>query len=126
MAGVRVLLVEDEFLIRLILAETLGDAGFAVTEAADGEEAVRRLDEDGPYDLLVTDVQMPGRFDGVAVARHARERLPDMPVVFATGRPDRVRALGALGERDALVQKPYGPKELLGVIQRVLGSRLRR
>ncbi len=122
MAGARVLIVEDEFLIRLTLAEALSAAGFDVAEAADGEEAVRLLGENHAYDLLVTDIQLPGRFDGAAVARYARERVPDMAVVFATGRPDSLRALGTLGKRDALVQKPYGPKELLGVIRRVLDS----
>lgn len=121
MAGPRILVVEDEFLVRLILVETLGDAGYDAAEAADGEEAVRLLDGDG-YDLLVTDVHMPGRLDGVSVARHARERFPGMPVVFATARPDSVRGFGKLGERDALVPKPYGTEEMLRVVRRVLAQ----
>lgn len=101
-------------------AETLGDAGLVVTEAADGEKAIRLL-EGGGYDLLVTDVQMPGHLDGVVVARHARERYGDMPIVFATGRADSVRALGNLRDCEILVAKPYGPEQILAAIRRVLG-----
>src|SRR3954452_22871676 len=63
----RVLLVEDEFLVRLILGEALAEAGYEVVEADGGEAGVRLIDEGGPFDVVITDVQMPGPADGIAV-----------------------------------------------------------
>ena len=118
--AIRVLLVEDEFLIRLILVEVLSDAGFQVTEADDGEEAITIMEREKSYDLLITDIQMPGSTDGIAVARHARERWPQIPILFATARVDSIGAFGKLGENDVVLQKPYGPQELLAVARRLL------
>ncbi len=68
----RILVVEDEFLIRLTLTEVLGDDGFDVTEAEDGEQAVALLGSAGTFDLLMTDVNLPGKLSGWAVADAAR------------------------------------------------------
>lgn len=67
MAAVRVLLVEDENLIRLVTSEILQDEGFEVVEAWNGDEAVRLLDGPDSFDILFTDVQMPGTLDGGAM-----------------------------------------------------------
>ncbi len=116
----RVLVVEDEEIIRLILAETLGDEGYETVEAATGEEAVSLIDGQGAFDLVVTDIQMPGLMDGVAVGRHARLRDALIPVVYVTGRPESLAGLQSLGPHDALVRKPYGPRDILAVIARLL------
>jgi len=71
-AAARVLLAEDEVLIRLVAAEHLRDEGFEVVEAWDGDEAARLLDGPGRFDVLFTDVRMPGLLDGIDVAMHAR------------------------------------------------------
>jgi CheY-like chemotaxis protein len=118
----RILLVEDEFLVRLIVAEALIDAGFRVVEADQGGEALRMLDGSSGFELMITDVQMPGHPDVIGVARHARARFPAMPIIFTTARPDSIRAFTERGERDAIVQKPYGPEQMLGVIRGVLGA----
>ena len=65
------LLVEDEGLIRLVAAEVLQGEGFEVVEAWDGDEAARLLSGPGTFDVLFTDVRMPGVLDGVDVAIHA-------------------------------------------------------
>src|SRR4051794_761941 len=106
-------LVEDEYLVRLILAEALAEAGFSVTEADGGVDAVRILEGPSRFDLLITDVQMPGPPDGIGVAQHARARFPDMAVVFATARPDSIRAFKGRREFDAVVPKPYAPEQML-------------
>lgn len=80
-----VLLVEDEPLLRELLCIELEDAGYQVTEAADGDAALRLLDAPDHIDLLLTDIRLPGSVDGWAVARHARESRPDLPVIYATG-----------------------------------------
>ncbi len=118
----RVLFVEDEELIRMILTETMIEAGLDVTEAADGEEAMRLLEQRRTFDLLLTDVHMPGRFNGVDIARQVRALWPEVPVVFVTGRPDTLRAFGTPGPRDRSVLKPYRPSDVLTAIQASLAA----
>lgn len=122
MPKAHILLVEDEFLIRLVLSEAFLDEDFAVTEAGNGMEAVAALESNGAFDLLLTDVHMPGQLDGVALARHARVRHPELPVIFATGRPEALQAFGAMGERDVVLSKPFSPSEALRMVKRLLGS----
>ncbi|HEY0423702.1 MAG TPA: response regulator, partial [Rhodopila sp.] len=100
MTRARILLVEDEPLIRSLLAETLLEGGLEIVEAGSGEEAVEALGQHDTFDLLLTDVHMPGGISGVDVARHARARDPDLPVVFATGRPESLNDFGTLGLRE--------------------------
>lgn len=116
-----ILLVEDEFLIRLIVAEELADNGFEVCEAEDGDQAAALITEapDG-FELLVTDIHMPGELDGIALACLMRARHPDMPVIYMTGRPGVLNAVRPLGTKDALVAKPFTPSEILAVVQRLL------
>ena len=116
----RVLVVEDEELIRLILAEVLADEGFHVVEAGTGDEAAGLLDGPDGFHAVVTDIHMPGSRDGLAVGRHARNRHPCIPVVYCTGRPDALNGAGALGHRDALVRKPYVPSQIVMALQRLL------
>jgi CheY-like chemotaxis protein len=118
--GKRVLLVEDEALVRLILAESLEDCGFQVVEAGTGDEAAQLIDAGDAFDLVVTDIQMPGCLDGIAVARHARRFRADIPVIYVTGRPESMSGVGALGPYDALVLKPYGPHDVMTAITRLL------
>lgn len=114
----RVLLVEDETLIRMILAEALADEGFEVLEAASGDEAAR-VAEGAGFDLLLTDVQMPGRLDGVALARHLLQSRPDLPVVYVTGRPESLDRVERRG-RAAYIRKPYSPSEVIAVVRDLL------
>ncbi len=117
----RVLFVEDEELIRMILTETMIEAGLEVTEATNGEEAMQLLGQ-RRFDLLLTDVHMPGRFNGVDIARQVRALWPEVPVVFVTGRPDTLRAFGTPGPRDRSVLKPYKPSDVLTAIQASLAE----
>lgn len=117
-----ILLVEDEVLIRFILAEALAQEGFEVREAADGDQASALIAEtpDG-FSLLVTDIYMPGRLDGVGVARLFRARHPGVPVIYTTGRGVLLNGVGSLGDKDVLIRKPFAPTELLAVVRRLLG-----
>ncbi len=116
----RVLLVEDEGLIRLTLAETLQDAGYAVTEAVNGDEA-RALMAAAPFDLLLTDIQMPGSTDGVDVARDFHRRHPSSPVVYMTGRPDMLSRL-VLSAQETLLRKPFGSGQMLDALKTMLAN----
>ena len=109
-----ILVVEDDFLIRLILVEELIDAGFKVVEAQSGDQAAELLDGlDPPLRLLVTDIHMPGRLDGIELAAHLRRRSVNVPIIYTTGRPDALSHLGQLGPRQSLVRKPYVPAEVI-------------
>ena len=119
MSARKVLLVEDEFLIRLILAEALGDAGYDVTAAVTADEAARLIATTDGFDIVVTDIHTPGRLDGIELAKAVRQRHPDMRVVYMTGMPDAMRSAGKLGPRDAFISKPYGPSEMLRTIDQL-------
>ena len=115
-----ILLVEDEMLIRAIVAESLGDAGFEVVEAANGDEALALIGRLERVDLLLTDMQMPGKADGNAVAACARHHFPRLPVIYVTGRPDSLT--NPVGGNDLVICKPFGPKEVIGAAVRLLAE----
>ena len=105
---IRVLLVEDEFFISEWVAESLSDQGFVVRAVTNAADALRLL-KSWAVDVLFTDINLPGGVDGTALARQAREMLPDLPVVYASGRVNnldsRLRVSGSL-----FVAKPYVPE----------------
>ena len=108
MAAARILLVEDEGVIRMVTSEFLRDEGFEVTEAWNGDEAARLLDTTGPFDVLFTDVQMPGTLDGIDLAVHARHRHALIPLLVVSGYAARlVTRLGLLDPPAVFIGKPY-------------------
>jgi DNA-binding response OmpR family regulator len=115
-----ILLVEDEDLIRLLLSEALADDGFQVLVASTGEEAVGLLECSERVDVLFTDIQLPGSLDGLDVAREARARYPNIPIVFTTGQPDRMSGW-TIGPHDVFIPKPYRPSEMCRTLRSVLG-----
>jgi len=116
-ATATVLVVEDDFLVRLCAADALGDAGFTVLEAASGPDALRIL-ESGPVDVVFTDINMPGAFDGAGLARLVRQRWPETVVVITSGRGCPEEELG-----EALfLPKPYMPDSLSRLIEEALGG----
>ena len=120
MGNPRILLVEDEFLIRSLISECLAEEGFEVVEADNGTAALTILGSPDLFDALVTDVHMPGGPNGVQLALSARKMHPDLPVIFATGRVDVVSEFGPLGPRDAVLPKPFTPDDALRAVRRVL------
>ena len=109
MESTRVLLVEDEPLVLALTAEALRDAGFAVAEAVNGDEAVFLLDTQSGFDVVCTDVRMPGIRDGIGVAAYARTLYPAIPVLVVSGYAarldDRLRTLVPAAK---FIAKPYG------------------
>ena len=121
-SGRRVLIVDDEPSMRLLCSINLEMAGFDVTEAADGAEALERAKNDG-FDLVLLDVMMPG-IGGHEVLRRLSEseRTRALPVVFLTARTDRddLRAGYELGAVD-YVTKPFDPIALAARVEEILG-----
>lgn len=115
-----ILVAEDEPSARLGLRTLLSDEGFEVQVAADGVEALARLEVFRP-DLLLIDVKMP-RLDGIGFFRQARERLPQIPAIFMTGLSEKELVTSGLqGEPGvAFIPKPVDIDELLPLITRAL------
>lgn len=105
----KVLLVEDELLVRELASEDLADAGFEVTARGDADEALALLREGRPFDLLFTDIRMPGSTDGWGLADEAKRIIPGIKVIYATGLGEAAEGL-AEGER--YVRKPYNLTDL--------------
>ena len=78
------------------------------------------LEQDETIALLLTDLQLPGSLDGVALARAARRLRPDLPIVFMSGRPEGLNDFGDPA-KDAMLPKPYLPSQVTAVVKRLLG-----
>jgi CheY-like chemotaxis protein len=107
----KVLLVEDEPLVRMLLADELRQAGLTVVEASGASEALTFLAVDS-VDLVVTDIQMPGGMDGIELAERVRQTHPSVPIVLTSGNPPP-RNLSRIGP---FLMKPYGLSEAVGVV----------
>jgi CheY-like chemotaxis protein len=79
------LIVEDEFLLRLDSAETIGSAGFEVIRAANADDAIAILNARPDIHVVFTDIQMPGSMDGLKLARFVRNRWPPIKIVATSG-----------------------------------------
>jgi len=117
-APLRVLLVEDEELIRTITADMLADLGHSVLQAGDAARALQLL-EGQPVDVLITDISLPGR-SGTELAAEAARRIPGLRVVFASGYDPVTVAPGAWSVPPVHLQKPYGENELTQALQAVM------
>jgi CheY-like chemotaxis protein len=116
-AGKKVLIVDDEPGVILIVQRVLLIAGYVAESAADGEEAWRRFTGE-PWDLVITDRIMPG-LNGEELAERIKERAPHVPVIMITGVPKSVVHRDRF---EAVLTKPFASKELLAVMARALGQ----
>lgn len=115
-----ILFAEDEGLIRLVTADVLRDEGFEVIEAWNGDEAVRLLDGSQRFDVLFTDVRMPGTFDGIDVAVHARRVYPEIPVLVVSGYAAQLAdRLSVFEPVVVFISKPYNMAEIVVVLKRL-------
>ena len=119
--AVSVLLVEDEVLVSRLIADRLSERGFAVHEAASGEEAMHVLDSGERVDVLFTDVNLPGGMDGGQLARKARQQRPELPVVYTSGRVS-YGEIGPLVPRSIFLAKPYDPDDLATLLDRLTAA----
>lgn len=108
-----VLVVEDEVLIRLMLADALRSQGINVIEASNGDEAMRVLQSALPVRLLLTDIRMASDLDGLALAHAARVTRPGLKLIVAAS---QVSGDEVAGLADAFFSKPYS---LTTIVERV-------
>lgn len=111
-----ILVVEDEFLIRHYISESLRDAGYTVIEATSADEAIDMIQSGVPVDLVFSDVRMPGIVDGLGMIGVIRRLQPDLPVFITSGHCDPASALaeGAAG----FVRKPYDAADVVDLVVR--------
>ena len=114
-----VLVVEDEPIVLMDAVQALEEAGFEVVDAYDGEHALMKLEERPEIAALFTDVHMPGRVDGVALARMVHERRPDVVLVVTSAAARLTRA--DIPDDGRFVPKPYDGRRVAGLIRDLLG-----
>jgi CheY-like chemotaxis protein len=116
-----ILLVEDDAGLRYVFSRILRSAGYDVLEAATADEAEPTLRGDRPVDLLLTDLLMPGRLDGLDLAQLAGTLRPRLKVLFTTAYSgpsfDEAQAISA----GKVLRKPFAAEELLRVVSGTLG-----
>jgi DNA-binding response OmpR family regulator len=118
---VYLMVVEDEKDIRAVIVDMLTDAGFNVLEATTAHEAVALL-RDERIRLIVTDINLPGRMDGIALAHAARKQSPSIPVVFISGRPDKLIEARIIGHPSVFLQKPFSFGALVASVERLVSA----
>ncbi|MEJ0100066.1 MAG: response regulator [Pseudomonadota bacterium] len=118
-----ILVVEDDEQVRATAVEMLTDLGYRVLKAADADSALAVVESGLPIDLLFTDVVMPGNLRSPELARRARQRLPDLAVLFTSGYTENAIVHGGrLDEGVNLLPKPYTREALSRKIRHVLGN----
>jgi CheY-like chemotaxis protein len=122
--GETILVVEDNVLIRMVIAAYLRDCGFRVIEAVSADEAILVLEQgEVLVDVVFSDVEMPGSLDGFGLNRWVREKRPDVPVILA-GTPARASEAAAdLCRSGPDLAKPYEPQLVLDRIRRLIADR---
>jgi len=120
LAGSRVLVVDDEPIVREVVAGMLADLDCLVQTAENGESALAKLDHAAP-DLLLLDFAMPG-MNGAEVAEAALARRPGLRIVFATGFAKSEAIEAAVGERAIMLRKPFSPAALVQALRQALAG----
>ncbi len=110
-----VLVVEDEFLLRMDAVDMIAAAGFEVVEAANADDAIEILESRPDITVVFTDIQMPGSMDGLKLARAVRGRWPPIKIIATSGHVH-------IGETDLpeggrFLPKPYSSGQVTGVLR---------
>lgn len=125
--GHTILVVEDDVLIRLVVAEYLRECGYRVHEAANADEAVAVLNTpELTVDLVFSDVEMPrGSLDGFGLARWIRSNHPAVKVILTSGAARSADIAGDLCENGPLMRKPYPTQHVVDRIKQLLAKAAR-
>jgi DNA-binding response OmpR family regulator len=114
-----VLVVEDEIIIRLMVADALRAQGINVIEASNGDEALRVLQSSLPVQLLLTDIRMPSELDGLALAHAARVARPGLKLIVASS---QLAGHEVAGLADAFFAKPFNLRAVVARVTSLLAE----
>lgn len=109
-----ILIVEDDFLIRMDAVGMIEEAGFEVVEAANADDAIGILEKRLDITVVFTDIQMPGAMDGLKLAAAIRNRWPPIKIIATSGRVD-VRQ-SDLPEGGRFLRKPYSMQQIIDTL----------
>jgi CheY-like chemotaxis protein len=115
-----VLIVEDEFLLRMDAVDVIETAGFDVVEAANADEAIAILESRLDVTVVFTDIQMPGSMDGLKLAHAVRGRWPPIKIIATSGRVSVTQR--DLPEGGRFLSKPYSPNQITGVLRELTAA----
>jgi PAS domain S-box-containing protein len=115
-----ILVVEDNAEVAEVTAALLDQLGYRIVAAQNAADALKRLEEDGPVDLVFTDIVMPGVMNGLALAQEIERRYPRIPVLLTTGYSEMMQATAS---PFTLVRKPFELKQLERAIREALRPR---
>src|ERR1700704_4017307 len=115
-----VLIVEDEFLLRMDAVDMIAAAGFEAVEAANAGHAIDILESRKDITVIFTDIQMPGSMDGLKLVRAVRGRWPPIKIVATSGHLDVAET--ALPDGGRVLPKPYSPVQVEGVLRELMGG----
>jgi two-component system, response regulator PdtaR len=111
-----ILVVDDDELVREMMASFLSMKGYRVLEAGSADEAVSLLAAPKPVDVVVTDVRMPGQLDGLGLASWIRDHRPEIRVLVTSGHTSAAQQAASVSD-GPLIPKPYQPKEVVRRVQ---------
>jgi two-component system cell cycle sensor histidine kinase/response regulator CckA len=114
-----VLVVEDEDMVRAVAERALTRQGYSVVTAEDGEDALRIIAERRDFDLVLSDVVMPG-MDGPAMAAELREIMPDVPILFMSGYAEEQLRQSIDIERVHFLPKPFSVQQLADAVRDIM------
>jgi CheY-like chemotaxis protein len=115
-----VLIVEDEFLLRMDAVDMIAAAGFEVVEAANADEAIEILESRPDITVVFTDIQMPGSMDGLKLARAVRGRWPPIKIIATSGHVHVGEA--DLPEGGRFLPKPYSSGQVTDVLRELMSG----
>jgi CheY-like chemotaxis protein len=117
-----ILVVEDEILVRMVIADYLRDCGYRVIEAGHAAEALTVLQSSEEVHVVFSDVQMPGAMDGFGLATWVRQNQPQVKVLLTSGNAKAAATAHDLCEDGPLEAKPYQAQSVLDRIKRLLAE----
>lgn len=119
-AAPTVLVVEDEFLIRMNVVEIIEDAGYHALEAANADEAIVLLETHPDISVMFTDIDMPGSMNGIRLAHAVRGRWPPIKIIATSGH-FRLRD-GDLPHDGRFLPKPYSSDQITTTIRELIAA----
>jgi len=119
-SGLVVLVVEDHDRIRKAEAEALSSFGYDVLTAANAEEALQLL-TDSRADMLITDIRLPGRLNGIALARAVKQNWPKVKIAIVSFGLDQFALKELCAPADGALQKPFKLSELEDLVANLIG-----